>query len=136
MLMTDPPCFAKRSRRGLCGKHQPAYIEVEHAVEVLLGDRLQRQEFVNSGVVHQDVDLPEFSHRRIYQRLGLRRLADVRAHGLGGAARCFDLPGDGFRLRPARRIVHYYRSALTRQLFRDGRANSLRRAGDHSYFPI
>ena len=63
----------------LAGEEQAEHIHVEVFVELFLGHLFQRREFVNAGVIDQDVDLAERLFRGGEETFDFRFVSDVGA---------------------------------------------------------
>ena len=100
--------------RSLRRKQGAQHIDVELLVEVFLGDRLDRREFIDARIIDQHVELAEMRDRCLDYCFGVRRLRyvaldrDSLAAGFGD--RFDDLVGASL----ARRIVNHDCSALRR----------------------
>jgi hypothetical protein len=70
-------------QRFLCREKHPENIGIKHSVELLLGDFFERHEFVNAGVVHQDIDLAGrfFRSGEKFFDVGFLRNTALHCHG-------------------------------------------------------
>ena len=102
-------------------------VHIKHSMELLLGDFFQRHEFVNSGVVDQEVDLAEGFLRFSEQPLDFWLLRNVALDSDCFSAALTDFVNHAICVLLGRSVVNNYRRAFRRELFRDSRADSLRR---------
>ncbi len=72
--------------RRLGGEQQAEHVDVEHPVEFLLGDGFDRREFIDPGVVDQDVEPAIVLDGRVDDALRFRSLGDVTSDRNGFAA--------------------------------------------------
>ena len=80
--------------RLLRREQQAQHVQVEHLVEVLGRDLLERGELVDAGVVDEDVELAERLLRLGEEPPDVGLLGDVGLHGDGLAALASDLGDD------------------------------------------
>ena len=57
----DAAAFGEMLRRGLRRQQRPQHVDVEDLVELRLGDRLERREFVDAGIVDENVEAADRS---------------------------------------------------------------------------
>jgi len=119
----------------LGGKDEPEDVEVELAVKMILRDLLQRQKFVNAGVVDQDVERAEGCLRFRKEPLDFRLVGDVGLHRKRLAAIRADLGDHAIGIVATRRVVHDDRSAFGGQMPGDRRTDALGCTGDYGNFP-
>jgi hypothetical protein len=105
-------------------------------VELRLGDFFQRDELVNASVIDQDVDLAERFLCFSEQSLDVCLPGDVALDGDCFSAALTDLVYNSVRIVFCGGVVNNYRCALRREIFRDARADSLRRSGYNCDFSI
>jgi hypothetical protein len=127
----DAGALAELLHRRLGGEQEPQDVDVEHLVELVLGDVRDRREFIDAGIVDQDVEAAVGRDRGVDYALRLGGLRDVAVRGDGLAARLLDDAHDGVGALLARRIVDDDRGAFGRQGLGDRRPDSLRCAGDN-----
>src|SRR5882724_4800902 len=101
-------------QRLLSGEEHSEDICIKHSVELLLGDFFQRDELIHASVIDHDVYLAE----------SLLRFSEQY------------LVDDSVCALLVRRIIDHYRRARLRELFRNPRADSLRRSRYYRNFSI
>jgi hypothetical protein len=115
--------------RFLGGQQQAQDVDVELAVEVLLGDVFQRRELVDAGVVDQDVHAAERLLGLVEQTGDVGALGHVALDGDGLAAGGGDLGHHLVGALAAGGVVDRHGRALGGQGLGDGGPDALRRAG-------
>ena len=125
----DPAAATHRGHRGLGGEKLSGDIDLKHAVEIGLRDRVQGAEILDAGIAGQQIEPTEVRHHPRYQVIGLCHVADVgleRGHlvavGTQLADQCI-----GRRL--VSDVVHGHRCVLCGQPPHDRRADSPAAAG-------
>jgi hypothetical protein len=98
---------------------------------MLCGDVFNRKKLIDAGIVHEDIEMPVgfFSFGEEAGNVGF--LGDIRLDGDSLAALGGDLVDDLVRAGLAGGVVDDNRSALGRQMFRNGRADAFGCAGDY-----
>ena len=93
-------------------------------MELRFGDRLERTEFIDAGIIHKDVEAPVFGDSRLDDGLGVGRFLHIASNGDGlTACRCDRLNhliGAGL----AGHVIDDHGSAVGSQGFRDGGADA------------
>ena len=135
MLMMLPPLRAEVLDGFLSREDQAEDIEIELLVEVLGSHGLERGEFVDAGVVHQDIDPAErlLGFREEPPHIDLR--GQVRLHRDGLAVLAGDLVDDLLGPVLARRVVDDDRRALRGEFPGDLGPDPLRCSGHDGDFP-
>src|SRR4051812_8475663 len=111
---------------------RPEHVGVELAVKLVLGDRFERVELVDSRVVDQNVDFAERLVRLLEQALYVFRLRDITLDGDSLAAIAGNLVYHAVSTSLAGGVVHHDGRALSAQRLRDASANTLGGAGHDS----
>jgi hypothetical protein len=100
------------------------YVDVEFAMELILGDLFQRLEPGDAGIVDHHVD----GAKRLF---GLRKQSphvdgagDVALYRNGSATPCFDISDNAVRTVLAGGVIHHHRGARRAQALGDGRADA------------
>ena len=110
-------------------QQQPQHVEIELAVEVLRRNAIERREFVDAGIVDENVDRAErpdrFSHHRSSRAGG----GEVAMHCDRLSALRRDGGDDLLRARLARRVIDADRSACGSELDGNLGADALRGTG-------
>ena len=88
----DAAALAEMCARRLRHQQEAQHVDVEHFVELRLGDRFERRKIVDARVVDQDVEAAKGGDRGVDQAFGFGGLGDVALYGDGSAA----LACDGF----------------------------------------
>ncbi len=99
----------------LRGEQQTEHVQVELLVKMFRGDFTERGEFINAGVVHQNIDLAERLFRFLEEPLDVGLFGDIGLHGDGLASFLFDLTDDAVRAGFAGGIIHDDRRASRRE---------------------
>ena len=132
-----------RSRMPGSARRQQAdggeQLEVEVALPVLVGHRVERLGVADAGIVHHDVDLAEIGHDLLPGVGDRLRLGDVAGIdldlGVGLAGGLCDLGlGRGQRVGLARQQRH--RGARSGEFLGHGEAQAGARAGDHGHAAV
>ena len=122
--------------RFLSGEKHAKNVHIEHSVKLLLGHFFERHEFVNAGVVDQDIDFSESFLRFSEEPLDFCFLRDIAPNGDRFSAALTNFVDHAIRVLLRRSIIHNYRCSFGRELFRDPCADSLRRACYYCNFSI
>ena len=114
---------------------QATYVQIELLMEVLGCDRLQRQELVNAGIVHQDVELPVNALHFAEKARNVRSLRDVTLHRDGLPALIRDAFHHSISAGLAAGIIDHDGCAFRSQMLRNGCSDTFRSACDNRNFP-
>src|ERR1700679_1196173 len=98
--------------RCLGRQQQSEHVDVELLMEGLLSDGLKRGEFINPGVVHQDIQTSVVLNRGVDDACSLDRLRDVAGYRNSLAASRCDCRHDSLSARLAGSVVDYHRSTF------------------------
>jgi hypothetical protein len=93
----DAAALAEVLDRGLGGEQKAEHVDVELAVKVFLGDRFDGSEFVDAGVVDEDIEAPVVLDGGVDDALGVGGLGDIALDGDGFATGFVNGGDDGFR---------------------------------------
>ncbi len=115
-------------------ENQPQHVQVKQFMEVLGRHLLDRSEFIDAGVVDEDVERTERFLRLGKKALNVGLLGDVRLDSDGLAPVANDLGHDAIGPFLAGRVIDDHRGALGGQVQRDGGSDPLGRAGHHRDF--
>jgi hypothetical protein len=103
-------------------------------VQDVLGDLAERFAFVDTGVVHQNVEPAKRFLRLGKEPLNVFLFGDVRLHGNGSATIAGNLSDDAIRISATRRVIDDDRRAFRCERVRDGRADAFRCTSDDGDF--
>ena len=134
MLITLPPSLPNCLTASCVARMRPSTLMLNCAMELFLRHRFEWLEFVDAGVVHQDVDLPECLLRGGEQPLDVRLLRDISLHRDCLAAALRDLVDDAIGVAFRAGVVNDHRRAFRGQLSGDIGADSFRAAGNDGDF--
>src|SRR3984957_9844173 len=132
----DAGAFAEVLGGGLSGEQEAEDVEVENLVELRLGDGFERAEFVDAGIIDQDIDLFVGLLGFGEELVDVGLLGDVALNGDGFAALADDFVDDFVRALFAGGVINDDRGAFGAELPGDGGADAFRCAGDDRYFPF
>jgi hypothetical protein len=79
--VNDTAPFAQVFGRCLGSENRAQNIDVEHLVEAVFGDRLERRKLVNPGIVDQDIEASVLLDGGIDDALGVGGFGNVASHG-------------------------------------------------------
>jgi hypothetical protein len=130
----DAAVRAETIYRLLRTEDETENIEIEQSVEMLFRHGFERQEFVNTGVVDQDVETTKCLLRLSKQAFDVRLFRHVGLHRNGFSAFRRDFGDDGVSARLAGRIVDDNSRARVGQMLGDRGADAFGRARDDSDF--
>src|SRR6266571_5704851 len=120
--------------RGLRSEDQAEHIQIEMLVEVLLRHVFQRGEFVDARFVHQDVEPAKRFLRPSKQPFDVGLPGNISLHRDSLTSGAGDFRNDLVRAGFAGGVISDHRRAFDSECFRDGRADALGGAGNHSDF--
>jgi hypothetical protein len=119
---------------GLGGEQETEYVYVEDLVEVRFGDGLNGGEFVNAGVVDEDIQAAESFDGCFDELLRIGGLGDI-ATDCDGFASVGGYGGDyDVRASFAGGVVDHHGGAFGGERFGDGGSDTLGCAGDDCDF--
>jgi len=72
-----PAPAAHRGHRGLGGEKLSGDIDLKHAVEICLRDRVQGTEVLDTGIACQQIEPTDVRHHALHQIFGVCGVADV-----------------------------------------------------------
>ena len=134
MLMTLPPLSPKTSAAFCVVRMQAEDVEVELLVVVLFSHRFERAEFVDAGVVHEDVDVAVGGFGFGEEAIDVGFLRDVGLHGDGLPAALHDGIDDAIRAFFARGVVDNDARAGGGEMGGDIRADAFGGSGNNGDF--
>ena len=128
--------FSKMFHSGLRGQQKTEHVRVEYFVEVVRRNIADRSEFINAGIVDQNVEPPVIRDRSIDNALRVTGFGDIALYGYSFAAGVGDCGNYCIRARLARRVVHHNRCSLRCDCLSDGGSNTFGSAGNDCDFSI
>ena len=112
-------------------QEQTGNVQIEMLFDVLRSNGFQWGELVGAGIVHKDIDLSKCLLNLRKEPVNVLRFRYVTLNRDGPPALPHDPRDHGLGVGLATGKVHYHRSALCRQMLRDGSPDTLRSPGDH-----
>ena len=122
--------------RCLSGEKHAKNVHIEHSVKLLLGHFFERHEFVNAGVVDQDIDFSESFLRFSEEPIDFCLLRDIAPNRDRFSAALTNFIDHAICIMLCRSIVHDHGRTVRRELFRYARADSFRRPCYYCNFSI
>src|SRR5579872_604482 len=118
------------SHNRLHDLNQTNHIDVEQLIKMLPGEPLKSCKFVDSGIIHEDVDRSQLLRDCLRKYLRALRFCDVALYCDCLAAFGHDLANNLFGSSLILDEVHRNRGPTLREFSCDACANSFRSAGD------
>ena len=123
-------------QRLLSDQKHSKNVGIKHSVKLFLGDFFEGHEFVNPGVINQDVDLAEGFLRFSEEPLDFCFLRNVGLDRDCFSAALTNFVHHAIRVLLCGSVVNDDGCPLSRKLLCDAGADSLRRACNHRNFSI
>ncbi len=120
----------------LSGEKHAKNVHIEHSVKLLLRYFFERDEFINAGVVDQDIDFSEGFLRFSEEPVDFCLLRDIAPNRDRFPSALTNFVDHAIRVLFRRSIVNDHGRTVRRELFRYAGADSLRRPGYHCNFSI
>src|ERR1700733_6578549 len=121
---------------SLSGEQRSQYVGIENPMEVVLGDRLDRSEFINAGIVNQDVEASVIFDGGVNDSVRAGGFGYVALYGDGGPAGFLNGGDDVISPGLTRSIVDHDGGAFCGQGFNDTSADAFGCAGNDCDFPF